>query len=482
MTRVLIVDDDPVELRRVADLVTNAGYVPLLAPSGDTALGILGSDPDIGAVILDLVMPDRDGMAVMEALSRADIAVPVIAAANPAAPESIASALRRGAVDFIARPATAERLSVALRNALHRVELETLLLRGHAHRTGPLGLDDFVSRSPAMHRVPELLRRAGKSAPPVLVEGEAGTGKTLAARIIHAIGDRSARPFIIFDCASVPLHHLEPALFAPTAGALSRADGGTLLLRGLAELPPDLQARLLRVVESGAIEDANELVRRVNVRLIVASRSRLLTLARSGALREDLYYRLNVQPIYLPPLRDRPEDIAALAAHFTARSVAELQRSPLHLSPEALTLLSAHDWPHNIRELETALHQAVALAETDRLEPADFPRIVARLYGRGEALQQIATIPLPSAPIHVDAANPEPRHIRLEEQVPDRFIGADGEIAPLADLERELIVFALARYAGHMSRVARALGIGRSTLYRKLREYGLDEETQTRAA
>jgi len=480
MTRVLIVDDDPAELRRTAEFATTAGYTAITASGGEEALTILRADPDITAVILDLVMPDRDGMGVMEAMFGAGFLVPVIIAAASA--QATASALRAGAADFLTKPASPERVAIALRNALHRSGLEAVVRNAHAQRTGALSLDDLVTRSPAMHRVPDLMRRAAKSALPILIEGEAGTGKTLAARIIHAMGERAAKPFVVLDCTTVARTGLEAALFGPTAGAIARADGGTLLLRGIGDLPPDLQARLLQVIESGTLPAADPRPRRVNVRLTVASRSRLLTLAQSGALREDLYYRLTVLPLYLPPLRDRREDIAALAAHFIARSAAELQRPPVHLTPEALALLNAHAWPHNIRELETTLHRAVSLAETDRLTPADLPHIVARVYGRDEALQQRATIPLPSAPIHVDAAIHQPRHNQPQEQSPDRFVAADGEIAPLADLERALIAFALERHAGHMSRVARALGIGRSTLYRKLREYGLDEDTETRAA
>jgi DNA-binding NtrC family response regulator len=482
MTRVLIVDDDPVELRRMADLAAAAGYAALTASGGEQALAILRADADIAAVILDLVMPDRDGMAAMESMARSGIAIPVIVAAGATASETIASAIRQGAVDFLTKPASLERLSVSLRNALQRADLESVVRSQHARRAGTLTLNDLITRSAAMHRVLELIRRAAKSTLPVLIEGETGTGKTLVARIIHALSPRIAKPFVALDCTAIPFARIEAALFAPATGALARADGGTLLLRGLGELAPDLQHRLLHFLDTGDLA-ANSGTRphRVDVRLIVASRNRLLGLAQRGVLREDLFYQLNVLSLYLPPLRDRREDIASLAAHVIARATAELGRPPVTLGPEALTLLNAYDWPANIRQLETTLHRAIALCESDQLVPADFPQIVERLYGRDEAAQQVATKPLPSGPIHVDAATHQPRYIP-QEQSPDRFIGVDGELAPLADLERALIAFALARHAGHMSRVARALGIGRSTLYRKLREYGLGEEAPSRAA
>jgi DNA-binding NtrC family response regulator len=208
----------------------------------------------------------------------------------------------------------------------------------------------------------------------------------------------------------------------------------------------------------------------------------LLNLTKAGGFREDLYYRLNVFPIYVPPLRDRPEDVSVLAQHFMARLAAEAGKRIVGISEQAMNLLKAYNWPGNIRQLENAVYRAVVLSDGAYLESADFPQIVALSAGRAEALKLASSAPALSAPVHIDDASFLRREEVKQATVADRFIGSNGEVAALADMERELIVFALAHYGYRMSRVARALGIGRSTLYRKLREYGLDEGLESDAA
>jgi DNA-binding NtrC family response regulator len=213
---------------------------------------------------------------------------------------------------------------------------------------------------------------------------------------------------------------------------------------------------------------------RVNVRVISATNRRLLNLAQVGDFREDLYYRLNVFPVYLPPLRERREDIELLAAHFIARFAAEAGKRIAGLSASALELLRGYDWPGNIRQLENVVYRAIVLSDGGYLEVADFPQIVAQARGREESLKLTTSLPMPSAPVHIDAVRPLREKVETREAVPDRFLDARGDVRPLETLERELIEFALKRHGGRMSKVARALGIGRSTLYRKLRDYDLE--------
>ena len=493
MTRVLIVDDDPVQLRLTSEVARRAGFTPVTADGGDEALRLLRGSPGFGAVILDLVMPDRDGMAVMEAMARDSITAPVIIQTAHSSLETVVSAMRQGAVDFFVKPVAPERLIVSLRNALKLDALETVVRSERNRRAGTLGLDDIVTRSPALHRVLTLSQKAAKSQIPVLIEGETGTGKELIARVIQGMSDRATKPFVTVNCSAIPANLIESTLFGHKKGAFTgavadhvgkfaEAHGGTLFLDEIGELPPEAQAKLLRALQEGEIEPVGAArPERVNVRVISATNRRLLGLAQTGEFREDLYYRLNVFPIYLPPLRERAEDIEPLAAHFIARFAAEAGKRIAGLSVPALELLRGYNWPGNIRQLENAVYRAIVLSDGGYLELADFPQIVAQERGRDETLKLTEQLPAPSAPVHIDAVRSR-RESEAKDSIPDRFLDARGEVAPLPDLERELIAFALKHYGGRMSKVARALKIGRSTLYRKLRDYGLEDGVESDAA
>ena len=494
MTRVLIVDDDPVQLRLTVEIATRAGFVPLTAHGGRQALEQLRKDPGIGAMVLDLVMPDLDGMAVLEIMGREEIRTPVIIQTASSSLETVVSAMRLGAADFFVKPVAPERLTVSLRNALKLETLETLVRSDRHRRSGTLGLADIVTCAPTMDRVLALCAKAAKSNIPVLVEGETGVGKELVARVIQGTGDRAGKPFVTVNCGAIPANLVESTLFGHRKGAFTgavadhrgkfaEAHGGTLFLDEVGELPLDTQVKLLRALQEGEIEPVgSDRSEKVNVRVISATNQRLLNLARSGAFREDLYYRLNVFPVYVPPLRERKEDVAVLVSHFIARLSAEAGKRIVGIAPAALALLQVYDWPGNIRQLENAIYRAVVLADSPYLEPADFPQIVAQTEGRDHALKLTQSQPLPSAPVHIDAATPRHRDEPAGAPIADRFLDARGEVAALADLERELIAFALRHYGGRMSRVARALGIGRSTLYRKLRDYGFDDGVESDAA
>ena len=494
MTRVLIVDDDPVQLRLTAEVTSRAGFVPVTAGGGQQALDILRSDQGIGVMVLDLVMPDLDGMAVMESMARENLRTPVIIQTANSSLDTVISAMRKGAADFFVKPVAPERLIISLRNTLKLDQLETLVRTDRNRRTGTLAICDIITRSPAMDRVIALARKAAKSAIPVLVEGETGTGKELIARVVQGMGDRAGKPFVTVNCGAIPTHLVESTLFGHCKGAFTgaisdhigkfaEAHGGTLFLDEVGELPHDAQVKLLRAIQQGEIEPVgSRKVERVNVRVISATNQRLLNLAKSGAFREDLYYRLNVFPIYVPPLRERLEDIAPLVTHFVARLAAETGKRVVGISPPALDLLKSYNWPGNIRQLENAVYRAVVLSDAAYLEIADFPQIVAQTSGREEALKLTESLPAPSAPVHIDTVTARSREMETQEAMPDRFLDERGEVAALAAVERDLIAFALKLYGGRMSRVARALGIGRSTLYRKLREYGLGDDIERDAA
>lgn len=494
MTRVLIVDDDPVQLRLTAAAAEKAGFVPVTAGGGVDALKALRGDPAIAVMVLDLVMPDLDGMAVLETMARENLKTPVIVQTASSSLETVVSAMRHGAADFFVKPVAPERLIVSLRNAAKLDALETIVRTERSRRAGTFSVADIVTRAPVMDRVKTLIVKAAKSPIPVLVEGETGVGKELVARAIQGMGDRAGKPFVTVNCGAIPANLVESTLFGHKKGAFTgaaadqpgkfaEAHGGTLFLDEVGELPLDTQVKLLRVIQEGEIEPVGATrPERVNVRIISATNKRLLNLARSGDFREDLYYRLNVFPIYVPPLRERSEDIDALVGHFVARLAAEAGKRVVGISDPALQMLKAYNWPGNIRQLENAVYRAIVLSDSAYLEIADFPQIVAQTSGRADAVRLAEEAAAPSAPVHIDAATASPRPAETKGEIPDRFLDAKGEVAALASVERELIAFALKHHGGRMSRVARALGIGRSTLYRKLREYGLDEGLDRDAA
>jgi DNA-binding NtrC family response regulator len=494
MTRILIVDDDPVQLRLTAEVANRAGFRPLTATGGAEALDILRADRSVGAVILDLVMPDVDGMAVLEAMQRDGLTSPVIIQTANASLETVVTAMRQGAADFFVKPVAPERLVVSLRNALKLDALESAVRAENSRRAGTFTIADMIAEAPAMARVVSLSTKAAKSTIPVLIEGETGVGKDLVARVIQGGGDRAGKPFVTVNCGAIPPNLVESILFGHRKGAFTgaygdqqgkfaEAHGGTIFLDEVGELPLDMQVKLLRVIQEGEIEPVGAArPERINVRIISATNRRLLNLAKTGEFREDLYYRLNVFPIYVPPLRERTEDIPALVNQFVARFAAEAGKRVIGITTPALDLLTRYDWPGNIRQLENAVYRAVVLTDGVYLESVDFPQIVAQTAGRDVARRRLDKLPVPAAPMHIDNVPPREPPEPQPEPARDRFLDGTGDVTALAEIERALIAFAIDHYDGRMSRVARALGIGRSTLYRKLHEYGLAETVESDAA
>ncbi len=494
-TTILIVDDDPVQRRLLSAAVERMGHVPVAVESGQAALDLIaGPDGDaVALVILDLVMPDLDGLGVLARLRESDRQLPVIVQTAHGGIDTVVSAMRAGAIDFVVKPTSAERLQVSIENALKLGALEGEIARMKRAATGTLTFRDIITRSPTMERVIRLGQRAAASQIPILIEGESGVGKELIARAIQGAGDRRSKPFVTVNCGAIPDNLVESILFGHEKGAFTgaadkhvgkfrEAHGGTLFLDEVGELPAEVQVKLLRALQDGEIDPVGaRRPLRVDFRLISATNRSLIDLVKAGAFREDLYYRLNVFPIRVPPLRERREDIPELVRHFTVRFAAEEGKTALRgVSAPALQLLSRHDWPGNIRQLENAVFRAVVLADGPMLTPDEFPQIAAYLDGTAAPATSAAEPgPLPIEPIAIDVGGPSAMSPPTGGVA---TVDAEGEVRPLAEVEAAMIRLALERYAGRMTLVARKLGIGRSTLYRKLKDLGISDTVSGIAA
>jgi len=497
---ILIVDDDPVQCRLIEGMLQKFGYATVTAGSGDAALTLLsGADrADIDCVILDLVMPNLDGLGVLARMRQAAIIVPVIVQTAHGGIDNVVSAMRAGAIDFVVKPVGSERLQVSLRNALNTRALEGELARIKHSRSGTLGFADIITKSPCMHVVLRMAEKAAASTIPVLIAGESGVGKELIARAIHGSGERRSKPFVAVNCGAMPENLVESILFGHEKGSFTgaterhvgkfvEASGGTLFLDEVGELPFAAQIKLLRAIQEDEVEPVGTRKPvKVDVRLVSATNRDLIADVKAGRFREDLFYRLHVFPITVPPLRDRLADVPALARHFLARFAAEEGKRIRLIAPDALRVLSSFHWPGNIRQLENAMFRAVVLAEADTIGVAEFPQITTQVAGQassGAAQSAVGGAPTQDAPslesdnreeIAVPAVfdsgptaaavmTPSPTTI---DALP--LLDAQGDVRPLDELEADLIRYAITHYRGQMSEVARRLRIGRSTLYRKL--------------
>ncbi len=543
---ILIVDDDPTQRRLIESVVTRLGHKVLQAGGGQEAIDILNGPhgPDIALVLLDLLMPQVDGIAVLSDIKPKRPHLPVIVLTAKGGIDTVVGAMRAGADDFMVKPAAPERIQVSIQNALRLNALSSEITRLTKRQTGKLTFDDIIAKSPAMQQVIRLGRRAASSNIPILIGGESGVGKEVIARAIQGESERSGKPFVTVNCGAIPENLVESILFGHEKGAFTgamdkhagkfqEANGGTLFLDEIGELRLDMQVKLLRALQEGEIDPvgAKKPVK-VDIRFISATNRDLLSMAQDGTFREDLYYRLNVFPIDVAPLRERADDIPDMIAMFVKRFAAEEGKKLGGLDSAALELLCRYDWPGNVRQLENAVFRAVVLCDGERLTIEDFPQIAqfTRAFSpampagqpsvSGTATQQAPVMdqapagpasvpaasmqpgppaqPIPFQPLSAGPASPSQPGVPMFGTGAANGMGADdgseiqtadgsriqivdeaGHMRTLEDIEGEMIRLAIDRYAGHMSEVARRLGIGRSTLYRKVRELGLDVRAQS---
>ncbi|GAD60003.1 sigma-54-dependent Fis family transcriptional regulator [Brevundimonas sp. BAL450] len=472
---VLVVDDDPTQRRLVQAVLDREGYNVVHAENGGEAIDRMTKGGGADVVLLDMVMPGLSGMETLAEMRTAGVRAPVIILTASGGIDTVVKAMQAGAQDFFVKPASPERILISIRNALQMGDLVAEVGRVRRQVSGRTSFDDLVGDSAPMRMVKSLGARAAKSNIPVLITGESGVGKEVIARALHGASSRAGKPFVAVNCGALPANLVESILFGHEKGAFTgavdktlgkfrEADGGTLFLDEIGELPLDMQVKLLRALQESEIDPVGaKRPVKVDVRIVSATNRDPEAQVKAGAFREDLFYRLNVFPIEAPALRARREDIPALIDHFIARFNAEEGKRVAGAAPDTLALLTAFEWPGNVRQLENAVYRAIVLADGPWLQPHDFP-----------AISGVAA-PMPEAEASPDA--PRAEHALSDLALPDapvRIIDDKGHLRTLEDIERDLIQHAIEVYAGHMSEIARRLGIGRSTLYRKVREQGLE--------
>jgi len=446
--RLLLVEDTVSLAALYREFLRDEGHeIRHVASLGAARRALSEELPD--AILLDLRLPDGDGLDLLREVRAMPRPPPVVVMTAHGSVGTAVEAMRAGASDFLVKPFAAERLTVTLANVLERAALrrEVETLAAGASRTGFAG---FIGAAPAMQAVYRILENAAASRATVFVTGESGTGKELAAEAVHALSPRRAGPFIALNCAAMPKDLIESEIFghvrgaftgavADRPGAARMADGGTLFLDEICEMDLALQGKLLRFVQTGTflpVGATRPLT--TDVRFVCATNRDPLEEVRAGRFREDLFYRLHVVPVALPPLRERGEDVIRLAEAFLARSAAEEGKRFLRLAPDAAALLRAHRWPGNVRELENAIRTAVVLHDGEELTAAMLPMSV-----------------------HAGAAPPAPAAPAGRAPDPAR------RIRPLAEVEREAIEEAIRLCGGNIPKAAAFLGVSPSTLYRK---------------
>jgi len=471
---VIIVDDDPTQRRLLQAAVEKSGFSTLQADNGDSALDmVLGPEGHkIHVMLLDLVMPGRSGMETLEELKVKRPELPVIVLTGKGSIDTVVKAMQNGARDFVVKPAAPERIIISIRNALEIKTLVGEVKRLKKTTEGQLNFNDIIGNAPSMRSVIAMGERGAKANIPILITGESGVGKEVIARAIQGASNRAGQPFITVNCGAIPENLVESILFGHEKGSFTGANAkhlgkfqeahtGTLFLDEVGELPLDIQVKLLRVLQEGEVDPiGSKRTVPVDVRIISATNRDLGKAVKSGSFREDLYYRLNVFPILVPPLRERKEDIPALLDHFIKRINVQEGLSVAGVNHAALEMLKNYEWTGNVRQLENAVFRAMILSNGHELKPEDFPQI----SGLAPIMHHTDDTPL--------GALAQSKEHRQDEEV--MFLDREGHLRTLEEIERDLIRFAIENYSGHMSEVARRLGIGRSTLYRKVREHELD--------
>jgi DNA-binding NtrC family response regulator len=457
LSQILLIDDESHNREALTLLLTHAGYQVRSAASGEEALKILQETP-FEIVITDLFLPGVSGIDILKRVKEDSPYTNVILITGNASAETAVEAMKEGAFDYITKPLNFEKLKILVAKALEKSRLvaENLYLRQQLR--GKYKFDRIIGNSPAMLQVFSRMEKIVHTDSTILILGESGTGKELVAKAIHFNGPRREKPFIAINCGAIPADLLESELFGHARGAFTgavadkpgkfeAANGGTIFLDEIGTMPMHLQMKLLRVLQEHEVErvGTNQKIK-LNVRVISATNANIEDEVKRGAFREDLYYRLNVIPILLPPLRERREDIAVLARHFLLKSCKEMNRQLMSISPVAMQALEAYDWPGNVREMENVIERTVALTDGEGIEKRDLPTSIGGIdeSAAGQLCPKVTTE------------------------------GVDM-VRVIEAIERQMIIEALELSEGVKARAANLLGINRTTLVEKIKRLALEQ-------
>lgn len=461
----LIVDDEP-NLRKVLGaLLEKEGYEVLEAANGEEALETLRNE-DVEVVVSDLRMPGMGGLELLKRVKAEWQHLPVVMLTAHGTVDAAVEALKNGALDFLSKPFDKEEMRRVIAKAVTEFDRERGDYAPPADEAAEFGI---VGEHAKIREVFNVIRKVAASPSTVLLTGESGTGKEMVARAIHKASDRAGKPFVKINCAAIPSTLIESELFGYEKGAFTGAvtskpgrfelaDDGTLFLDEIGEVPPEMQVKLLHVLQEGIFERVGALSQTtVDVRLIAATNRDLAAMVREGKFREDLFYRLNVVPIHLPPLRERASDIPALVEHFRKKFNERLGREVERVAPEVLDRLQEHSWPGNIRELENVMERAMLFAEGEELTLTDVPPLLA-----STGAQAATGTPAPSA-------------AELEVAVDALTQGSLKDAVKQASqrVEKEIILRTLQLNNWNVTRTARELGVSRKGLQLKMKELGL---------
>ncbi len=457
-TRILLIDDDPGNRDALSLLLRRAGHQVQSAISGETGLKLLHQG-GFDVVITDLFLPGISGIEILKKVKEQSSPANVILITGNASAETAVEAMKEGAFDYITKPINFDKLSVIIAKAVdkNRLMAENLYLREQLQ--GKFKFSSIIGSSLAMQQVFRRMEKIVATDSTILILGESGTGKEVVAKAIHYNGPRKKKPFIAINCGAIPAELLESELFghvkgsftgaiSDKAGKFEAAHGGTVFLDEIATMPTHLQMKLLRVLQEHEVEKVGSTKKiQLDVRVVSATNANLEEEVAAGNFREDLYYRLNVIPVHLPPLRQRQEDILLLARHFLIHTCATMKRTLMGLASDAARAMELYSWPGNVREMENVIERAVTLADGSDIEIHDLPPAIAAQLGK-----------------QINGAPSAPR------------VGKEGVDMPavISDIERQMIAEALELAGGVKARAAALLSINRTTLVEKVKRLGIN--------
>jgi DNA-binding NtrC family response regulator len=474
----LLIDDEPAQRRLVTAIGARAGWWVRGASDIDAARTMLADpeQPKVDAILLDHWLPGTEGSELIEQIRGLAPELPLLVMTAQTSVAVAVDAMRAGAADFLVKPIAPDRLLAALNSATDRRQRNGELRPLSEKISKPLAFDEIVGSAPRFRAAMAVAAKAARARVSVLIEGESGSGKEVIAQAIHTSSPRGKKAMITVNCGAIPANLVESVLFGHEKGAFTGAfdrhigrfedaDGSTMFLDEVGELPLDTQVKLLRALETGEIQRiGGRSIQIVDVRIIAATNRRLIDEVAAGRFREDLYYRLNVVHVDIPPLRDRSSDIPPLARHLLTRIAEQPGMRHLSITDDGLAVLMRYGWPGNVRQLQNALFRAAVLCEGNALTAADFPQIA-----------QESTLSRRSSDYHGKALNGAAGTSAMTQGPGITLYDHDGNMRSLEEIEADVIRLAIGHYRGRMTEVARRLGIGRSTLYRKLGELGIGE-------